>query len=654
MLNCEYRQPHRWASIGVLVLLPLVHPCEAVAKPVIYPCHEARIIGLLDPYGVERDIVPGWRCSGMSISDPIDITLRRGEDWIDVMLHEPGWTGEAAYRSSNFRIAVRGASAVTAGELAQVGKAVAAVIASNDRRTVWYETGYSPFRIDQPPPCVSSKYLLLVGLLLAAVAAIAAHGCLFPRRRDAELKEPLPALPPSEWRVLAGLTVIAAIAFLLPSYLRYTNYGIKSADMGIYTHSFWNALHGQGLFNSPEGLDHLSSHASPGLYLLLPLYALAPHPLTLLVLNGIALVSGTIPAYLIARRRLGAMASVLCAAAYLLNPALASLNYDVHEITFAVPLFMWALLFLQCRRGGLMLLTLALAMLWKENVGISACFVGAYATFVQRRFHLGLAVMLLGIAWVVAGINLVIPYFGGNHAADTMLRYAALAHDWSGLVLSPFLRPVTFFGTLFSASTAAYLRNVLGPFGFLSLLAPADLFLAIPPLAENILDGDGAMRSGQYHYEALLLPVLYVAFVGGVARLSALVVGSPAPATGYMSAGRAQIFLLVLILASQPLHRSAGRGFLLDIDGDSARAEIDAIVAQVPAGASVISPQNIQPHLSDRTVSAYFHEVADLSGDYPPFEYAVLPVGTQPPPPQYEVVRQGSAYSLFRLRKEPA
>lgn len=628
--------------VGFILLL-LIQPGGADAKPAIFPCHEGRIVGLLDPYGAERDIVPGWRCSGMSIADAIDITLRRGEDRIHVILHEPGWKGEAAYRSANFRIAVHAPPTVSAAELAQVGQAVATLISGNDHRTVWYETAYSPFRIEQPRPCVSSKYVFMVGFLLALIVAVAGHAYLFAGSRPAELPERLPVLSSHEWGTLVALTVIGAIAFLLPSYLRYQSYGIKSADMGIYTHAFWNALHGHGFFNSPEGLDHLSSHASPGLYLLLPFYALAPHPLTLLGLNGLALVSGVIPAYLIARRRLGATASLLCAAIYLCNPALASLSYDVHEITFAVPLFLWTLLFLQCRRAGLMLLALSLTMLWKENVGVSACFLGAYVVVVQRRYHLGLTVMLLGLAWVIAGINLVIPYFGGNHGNETMMRYAALADDWRGLLLSPVLRPAAFFGTVFSMATAEYLWRVLSPFGFLPLLSPMEVFLAIPPLAENILDGDGVMRSGQYHYEALLLPVLYVACVGGVVRLSGL--------AGGMRGRRLQLMVPALILATQPLHRSAGRGLLLDVDGDSARAEIDTIVAQVPAEASLISPQHIQPHLSDRPVSAYFHEVGDLTGDHPPFEFAVLPAGIEPPPGMYELVWQGSSYSLFRLRQ---
>ena len=640
------RRPGRWPAIAVLSLLPWLPPSIAAAAPLIFPCHQARIIALLEPYGTTRDIIPGWRFSSLSISDRIEIGVRRGAaDQIDVVLHHPGWTGEAAYQTAHFRIAVRGGPTVPSADVTAVGTAVAATIAKNDRRSVWYESGPTPFPIDQPPPCLSSRYLALSGALLMAIAAVAVHGWWFARAKEAALKQPLPHPRPLEWGALAGMMAIAAVVFLGSSALRYARFGVRNVDLGMYAHAFWHALHGNGLFNSPEGMDHLSSHASPGLYLLLPLYALAPHPLTLLSLNSLALISGAIPAYLIARRRLGVLASLLCAALYLVNPALSALNYEVHEISFAVPLFLWTLLFLQCRRAGLMLLTLLLAVLWKENVGVSAIFLGAYALVVQRRVHVGVGVMLLGLLVVVAGIHLVVPYFGGSHANKTMIRYAALADDWSGLLLSPLRRPAAFFGTVFSGATAEYLMRVLSPFVFLPLLSPLDLFVAIPPLAENILAGDGSMRSGQHHYEALILPVFYVAFVAGLARLCARasVWGGPAVA------GRGALLLLSALLVANPLlHHAAGRGLLRDIDGDPARGEIEALLARIPPGAAVISPQHIQPHVSDRVVSAYFNGVGDLAGDPPVFEWAVVPSSVSALPATYELVSEGVSYSLYR------
>jgi hypothetical protein len=130
---------------------------------------------------------------------------------------------------------------------------------------------------------------------------------------------------------------------------------------------------------------------------------------------------------------------------------------------------------------------------------------------------------------------------------------------------------------------------------------------------------------------------LYLAFVAGDVRLSRFSV-------------RPLLVPAAAVLIAQILPFSAGRGLLLDIDGDPARAELDAIVRQIPPGVSVISPQHVQPHLSDRTVSAYLRDGDEINGDHPPFEYVVLPVSANPPRAGYELAWRGTAYVLFRLR----
>jgi hypothetical protein len=296
-----------------------------------------------------------------------------------------------------------------------------------------------------------------------------------------------------------------------------------------------------------------------------------------------------------------------------------------------------------------MLVALSLALLFKEDVGISACFLGAYVMVFQRRVHLGAIVILLGAVWLVVGINLIVPYYWGNHAHNTMSRYGALGGDWEQLLLSPLRRPATVVGIVFSPAAARYVLMVLAPFAFLPLLSPKELLLAIPPLAENILSAQVEMRSTQYHYEALLLPVLYLAFVLAVARLSALELREPRRGdTGRRRrAASLQIVLpAALVLASPLLHHMVGRGWFLDVAGDPARAEIEAIVARVPAAVPVISLQHIQPHVSDRTVSAYLHNVDELAA---PFAYAVVPAA-MPAPAEYEIALQGRSYSLLRRR----
>lgn len=507
-------------------------------------------------------------------------------------------------------------------------------------------------RAVQPRPVSISTLAWITGLL-ALAAAVAAHGWRRGRLLDRSRAEPWPRMAGWEWSLLLLLTAAGAAALIVPSHWRYTRYGIDSYDMGIYAHAFWNALHGFGFFNSPEGLDHLNCHASPGLYFLLPVYAALPNSFTLLMLNSLALAVGAIPAYVLARRCIGPFVSLCCSAIYLVNPALRSLNYDIHEVTFAVPLLLWAMLFLQLRRTWSLLLMLLLAASFKEDVGIVVSFCGLYAALFQRRVHLGTLVVLLGILWVVFGVGAFIPYFGGDFGSGYFERYRALGDSWIEVVLSPILRPGALLASVSSEATQRYLIMVLAPFAFLPIFAPAELLLALPPLAVNILAHDTVMRSGTFHYEALLLPGLYVAFVAAVTRIAALTAGDPMRAARLRQRAFSALIALALgalVAANVRFNQSIGRPLLLGVDGDPARAELDAIVARVPADVPVVSPQHVQPHLSNRRVSVYLNNIDDFSEDHPPFHYAVVPNTARQPPPAYELEWQGEVYSLFRLR----
>jgi uncharacterized membrane protein len=276
--------------------------------------------------------------------------------------------------------------------------------------------------------------------------------------------------------------------------------------------------------------------------------------------------------------------------------------------------------------------------------------MGVYAALFQRRVHVGITMILLGALWLVVGIGLIIPYHGGSHASAYMTPYRALGDNWLEILLSPFLHPLTLGKIVFSPTTANYLILVLAPFGFLPLLAPSELVLAIPPLAVNVLSDQSALRSGLYHYEALLVPALYVAFVAGLGRVMALSLGAQPAVFRRIAASLVVFGLTIFVLASAMRHRSIGRPFLLDIDGDPARAELDAIVARVPPDVPVVSPQHVQPYVSNRTVSAYLNNVDDFADTHPPFHYAVLPAYANRPPAEYELVWEGATYSLYRRK----
>src|SRR5262249_55667123 len=120
----------------------------------------------------------------------------------------------------------------------------------------------------------------------------------------------------------------------------------------------------------PDSL--LAFHVEPILLAFAPLYLVVPDVRTILWLQGFAIALGAIPAYRLARRRLGSSwAGLAFAAVYLLSPlgqwaAVA----DFHSVALAAPLLMLALDALDAGQPGLFLLAGLLAASTKEEIGL--------------------------------------------------------------------------------------------------------------------------------------------------------------------------------------------------------------------------------------------------------------------------------------------
>src|SRR5438093_7555101 len=91
--------------------------------------------------------------------------------------------------------------------------------------------------------------------------------------------------------ICAGaLAAVFAAATTWCSYLRWTNFGYRTFDVAFYVQGLWLAMHGKShvsLLNVPI----LGNHVEPIVFALLPLFALVPHPITLVAIQNTALAS---------------------------------------------------------------------------------------------------------------------------------------------------------------------------------------------------------------------------------------------------------------------------------------------------------------------------------------------------------------------------
>ncbi|MFF8846659.1 DUF2079 domain-containing protein [Streptomyces sp. NPDC015127] len=329
------------------------------------------------------------------------------------------------------------------------------------------------------------------GVLLAAPAT----GAVAATRAAPSVRRRAPAP-----YVLAGLLFVA---YATISVCRYRRMETLSWDLGIFEQAIRAYAHLQAPVADLKGpgTHILGDHFSPVTALLAAPYRLFPSPVTLLVAQAALFALSVIPVARIAGTSMGL--------AYGLSWGVQrAVDFDFHEIAFAVPLIAFAL---EAVLRGRWYRALAFAVplvLVKEDLGLTVAAIGVVVALRARRASPRAALWALGTAAfgvvaVLVTLTLVIPAFntgGGYDYWDKVGRHDSAA-DFLTTAVDVKLR------------TLAWL--LLPTTGLLALRSPL-LLVALPTLGWRFLSADDHYWSTDWHYNAVLMPVLALALADAV------------------------------------------------------------------------------------------------------------------------------------------
>ena len=337
---------------------------------------------------------------------------------------------------------------------------------------------------------------------------------------------------PVAWPVLAvwGLVALYIIFFGVLTIQQHNAFQTTAFDLGNVDQAVWNTRHGRPFhMTNIEGLtNRLGTHVEPVLLPISLLYFLWSDPRLLLLVQTVVIALGAWPVYLLSRRKLEEAGvthpalAVLFAGVYLLFPALQSANvFDFHAVALAPTFFLFALYCLESERWGWYALFVGLTMSCKEDMPLLVAMLGLYALVIHRRWKVGLLTIGAAIVWFGVAVGLIMPYFDTRGVSPLANRYAYLGDSPLEMLVTILTRPGLVLEQLWAADALGYVRNLLAPVLYISLLAPEILLLALPPLAVNLLSTEGAMHQLEgFHYGATLVPAVVVSAAYAVARLS--------------------------------------------------------------------------------------------------------------------------------------
>jgi uncharacterized membrane protein len=323
------------------------------------------------------------------------------------------------------------------------------------------------------------------------------------------------------WTV--GATGVFAVAFSVLAGLRHHELGSSKYDLGNYTQAVWNTAHGR-LFEATgdtgDQMLRLGAHVEPILVLFAPLWWIWPSALMLLTVQAVALASGALPVYWLARKHLGSTAAARrLALAYLLYPSLGLLAlHEFHAVALAIPFLLFATWYLDEDRLAPFVVWAVLAAATKEQMGLVVAGLGVWYVLKHRRYRNGGIIALAGLAWSLFAFLLVIPHYAQAGTNPYGARYGAVGGTPGGILHTAVSSPLDIFGAVGTQLNAAYVVALVLPVAGLCLLAPIALIPAIPELAINLLSNQETQKTLTWQYVAGIVPFVLVATIYAIGK----------------------------------------------------------------------------------------------------------------------------------------
>ncbi len=317
--------------------------------------------------------------------------------------------------------------------------------------------------------------------------------------------------------VLILATLFAVVTFTV-SWWHWWTFQYATFDLAFYVQSLWLALHGQwhvSLLDVPM----LGNHAEPIVFLLLPLFALAPHPMLFVAAQMLALASMPFTAWRICGRlKIPEIPAAVLSALTLLVPATGYIAmHEFHPEAFSAPLFLLLYEARLSRRWGLFWLWVLLTLGCKENVALLLIVWMAVETWEGRRtdrseqWRWNIAPLAIALAWLAAYAFWLGPALNGGRV-DYGNLYSDLGASTGEMVRNLFTAPHLVFGSLWRAVHDGNLVwAMFVSFALLPLLRPKWLIISAPIWLQHLLSSRPSEWSINFHYAAPILALFWLA-----------------------------------------------------------------------------------------------------------------------------------------------
>ncbi|MBH1935413.1 DUF2079 domain-containing protein [Streptomyces sp. AV19] len=308
---------------------------------------------------------------------------------------------------------------------------------------------------------------------------------------------------------LAGTLFVLYATLSVTRHLRMLT---MSWDLGIFEQAIRTYAHLQTPVADLKGpgTNILGDHFSPVTALLAPFYRLFPGPVTLLIAQAALFALSAVPVTRLAAGKLGRARGLAIGVAYGFSWGVQrAVDFDFHEIAFAVPLLAFSLEAVVNRRWRTAAWWALPLVLVKEDLGVTVAAIGVAILVSLRRtgrdpraMRLACGLVAIGLAATALTLTVAIPAFNNTGSYDYWQKL-----DGEGP--APTIPLLTALRTL--------LWILLPTTGLLALRSPV-LIAAVPTVAWRFVSHDDHYWGTDWHYNAVLMPIVFVALTDALAK----------------------------------------------------------------------------------------------------------------------------------------
>jgi uncharacterized membrane protein len=303
-------------------------------------------------------------------------------------------------------------------------------------------------------------------------------------------------------KLICFVSALFFFLWTLVLWWKFYSFRLDFVDSGIYSEIVYNFAQSQNFYSSFYKIHSLGEHFSPIVVVFAPFFWINPSVLWLLTAQTAAFAVCPILLFYICRklikgealsRKIALGAAVLW---FAFPTLLNAVQTGFHPSTLSPPFILLGFYFLVANRMWPFWAIMVFLLLFKENLSLVWISFGLYSLLVLKRKSLGMTLILVGGLGGVAVVKWVIPFFRGGDWGHVG-RIGPLEHIYDKL---------------------KYLWLYLFvPLGFLSLTHWRSSVMIWPPILLNLSVSYTKQLHGVYHYDDIIVPVLFLAAISALA-----------------------------------------------------------------------------------------------------------------------------------------